>query len=82
MTTRASSDNATPERVSSERPRSKSLRPLWALVPFLKPYRGRMFIALLALHFARQWRRGVYRMPAAPAPAPVAALLTDEALRR
>ncbi len=52
MTTRASSDNATPERVSSERPRSKSLRPLWALVPFLKPYRGRMFIALLALMVA------------------------------
>jgi hypothetical protein len=38
--------------------------------------------ALLALHFVRQWRRGVYRMPAAPAPAPIVGLVADEAMRR
>jgi ATP-binding cassette, subfamily B, bacterial len=34
---------------TTERPKGKSLRPLAALLPFLAPYRGRMFIALLAL---------------------------------
>ena len=34
---------------TTERPKGKSLRPLRALLPFLAPYRGRMFIAFLAL---------------------------------
>jgi ATP-binding cassette subfamily B protein len=38
-----------PAASSSERPKSKSLKPLRALLPFLAPYRGRMFVALLAL---------------------------------
>jgi phosphatidylglycerol---prolipoprotein diacylglyceryl transferase len=38
--------------------------------------------ALLALHFVRQWRRGVYRVPAAPAPARLTGLVADEVVRR
>ncbi|MEO8063990.1 MAG: ABC transporter transmembrane domain-containing protein [Pseudomonadota bacterium] len=34
---------------TTERPKGKSLKPLRALLPFLAPYNGRMFIALLAL---------------------------------
>ena len=34
---------------TSERPKGSSLKPLRALLPFLAPYRGRMFIAFLAL---------------------------------
>jgi ATP-binding cassette, subfamily B, bacterial len=34
---------------TTERPKGKSLKPLRALLPFLAPYSGRMFIALLAL---------------------------------
>jgi ATP-binding cassette subfamily B protein len=34
---------------TTERPKGKSLKPLAALLPFLAPYRARMFIALLAL---------------------------------
>ena len=34
---------------TADRPRAKSLNPLRALVPFLKPYRGMMAAALLAL---------------------------------
>ncbi len=37
---------------SSERPKSRSLKPLRALLPFLAPYRGRMVLALLALLIA------------------------------
>jgi ATP-binding cassette subfamily B protein len=37
---------------SSERPKSKSLKPLRALLPFLAPYNGRMAIALVALLIA------------------------------
>jgi ATP-binding cassette subfamily B protein len=37
------------ESQSSERPKGKSLRPLRALVPFLKPYRGVMIAAMAAL---------------------------------
>ncbi len=37
---------------SSERPKSRSLRPLRALLPFLAPYHGRMVLALLALLIA------------------------------
>jgi ATP-binding cassette subfamily B protein len=37
---------------SSERPKSKSLKPLRALLPFLAPYTGRMAIALVALLIA------------------------------
>jgi ATP-binding cassette subfamily B protein len=37
---------------STERPKGKSLKPLAALLPFIKPYRGRMAIALLALFVA------------------------------
>jgi ATP-binding cassette, subfamily B, bacterial len=35
--------------IPAERPRSKSLNPLRALLPFLKPYRGMMLAALVAL---------------------------------
>ena len=31
-----------------DRPRAKSLNPLWALVPFIRPYKGMMIAALLA----------------------------------
>ena len=34
---------------NDERPRAKSLNPLKALIPFLRPYRGMMLAALLAL---------------------------------
>ncbi|HEV7607533.1 MAG TPA: hypothetical protein VGO61_09370, partial [Steroidobacteraceae bacterium] len=34
---------------TTERPKGKSLKPLRALLPFLAPYSGRMFVALLAL---------------------------------
>ena len=34
---------------TTERPKGKSLKPLRALLPFLAPYRGRMFVAFLAL---------------------------------
>ena len=34
---------------TSERPKGSSLKPLRALLPFLAPYRGRMFVAFLAL---------------------------------
>ncbi len=37
---------------SSERPKSRSLKPLRALLPFLAPYHGRMVLALLALLIA------------------------------
>jgi ATP-binding cassette, subfamily B, bacterial len=37
---------------SPDRPRAKSLNPLWALVPFLRPYRTMMFAALFALLIA------------------------------
>ncbi len=37
---------------SSERPKSRSLKPLRALLPFLAPYRARMVLALLALLIA------------------------------
>ena len=38
-----------PMSTNIERPRAKSLNPLRALLPFLKPYRGMMFAALGAL---------------------------------
>jgi ATP-binding cassette, subfamily B, bacterial len=36
----------------ADRPRAKSLNPLWALVPFLRPYRAMMLAALFALLIA------------------------------
>jgi len=36
-------------RVAAGRPKSRSLTPLRAVLPFLRPYRGRIVIALLAL---------------------------------
>ncbi len=38
-----------PETQSLERPKGKSLRPLRTLVPFLRPYRGTLLAALVAL---------------------------------
>jgi ATP-binding cassette, subfamily B, bacterial len=38
--------------LSSDRPKGRSLQPLRALLPFLKPYTGRLFIALIALFIA------------------------------
>jgi ATP-binding cassette subfamily B protein len=40
------------ERVSSERPRGKSLKPLQTLIPFIRPYRGTLAAALTALLIA------------------------------
>ena len=37
---------------TQDRPKAKTLKPLRALLPFLAPYRARMFIALLALMVA------------------------------
>ena len=34
---------------SEDRPRAKTLNPLWALLPFLRPYRGTMIAAAFAL---------------------------------
>ena len=36
-------------RVAAGRPKSRSLAPLRGILPFLRPYRGRMVIAALAL---------------------------------
>jgi ATP-binding cassette subfamily B protein len=36
-------------RVAAGRPKSRSLAPLTAVLPFLKPYRGRIAVAILAL---------------------------------
>jgi ATP-binding cassette subfamily B protein len=36
----------------NDRPRAKSLNPLWALLPFLRPYRGMMVAACFALLIA------------------------------
>lgn len=36
-------------RVAAGRPKAKSLAPLRALLPFLRPYRGRIVVAILAL---------------------------------
>ena len=41
-----------PMSAQPERPKAKSLRPLAALLPFLRPYRGRLLIALMALVIA------------------------------
>ena len=51
MSTQEPSRESAPEntRESTDRPKSKSLKPLQALLPFLAPYRGRMLIALGAL---------------------------------
>jgi len=48
---RQSSHNApaVTETVPPDRPKSRSLRPLRALLPFLRPYRGILVLALLAL---------------------------------
>ena len=40
------------ESASTERPKSKSLRPLQALVPFIRPYAGTLVVALVALLIA------------------------------
>jgi ATP-binding cassette subfamily B protein len=40
------------ESASTERPKSKSLRPLRALVPFIRPYVGTLVVALIALVIA------------------------------
>ena len=40
------------ERASTERPVSKSLHPLRALVPFIRPYVGTLALALVALVIA------------------------------
>jgi ATP-binding cassette subfamily B protein len=40
------------ETQSSERPKSRSLRPLAALLPFLRPYRGTLLAALVSLLLA------------------------------
>src|SRR3954462_13957126 len=36
-------------RIAAGRPKSRSLAPLRSVLPFLKPYRGRILVALLAL---------------------------------
>ena len=48
---RQSSHNAraVTDTVPPDRPKSRSLRPLQALLPFLRPYRGTLVLALLAL---------------------------------
>lgn len=38
-----------PETIATDRPKSRSLAPLKALLPFLRPYRGTLAAALLAL---------------------------------
>jgi ATP-binding cassette subfamily B protein len=38
-----------PEAVAPDRPKSRSLQPLRALMPFLRPYRGTLLAALVAL---------------------------------
>ena len=40
------------ERTNSERPKAKSLRPLQALVPFIKPYGSTLAAAVAALVIA------------------------------
>jgi ATP-binding cassette subfamily B protein len=37
---------------TTDRPRAKSLNPLWALLPFLRPYRGMLALAVVALLLA------------------------------
>ena len=37
---------------SSERPKGKSIRPLRALVPFVRPYLGTLYLAMVALVLA------------------------------
>ncbi|MCZ8129874.1 MAG: ABC transporter transmembrane domain-containing protein [Steroidobacteraceae bacterium] len=41
-----------PDPVAAERPKGRSLKPLRALAPFVRPYRGRVALALVALLFA------------------------------
>ena len=36
-------------RVAAGRPKSRSLAPLWGVLPFLRPYRGRILVAAVAL---------------------------------
>ena len=36
-------------RIAAGRPKSRSLAPLWGVLPFLRPYRGRILVAVLAL---------------------------------
>jgi ATP-binding cassette subfamily B protein len=43
---------ATPEEEARNRPRGKSLRPLLQLVPYLRPYRGMLLLAIGALLIA------------------------------
>ena len=38
-----------PDHVNIDRPKAKSARPLRAIVPFIRPYLGRLFLALLVL---------------------------------
>ncbi|GIK35180.1 MAG: ABC transporter ATP-binding protein [Gammaproteobacteria bacterium] len=40
---------AGPEEEARNRPKGRSLRPLLALLPYLRPYRGRLVLAVLAL---------------------------------
>jgi ATP-binding cassette subfamily B protein len=40
------------DAAAAERPKGRSLTPLQALLPFLRPYRGRLALALVALLFA------------------------------
>lgn len=50
------------ESVRANEPQALGLTgPQWVLIPL---------IGLLAVHFVRQWRRGAYRVPRAPAPIP------------
>jgi phosphatidylglycerol---prolipoprotein diacylglyceryl transferase len=51
------------ESVRANEPQALGLTgPQWVLIPL---------VGLLVLHFVRQWRRGAYRVPAAPIPLPL-----------
>jgi phosphatidylglycerol:prolipoprotein diacylglycerol transferase len=51
------------EFVRANEPQALGLTgPQWVLIPL---------VGLLVAHFLRQWRRGVYRVPAAPTPLPL-----------
>jgi phosphatidylglycerol---prolipoprotein diacylglyceryl transferase len=51
------------EFVRANEPQALGLTgPQWVLIPL---------VGLLVLHFVRQWRRGAYRVPAAPIPLPL-----------
>ncbi len=53
-------------RIAAGRPKSRSLAPLKAVLPFLRPYRGRIALALLALTLSSSATLVLGRFPAWP----------------